>query len=246
MASSRNPTFSQHLARRVSLRRDETPAVAFDDAAIPEGLTDYLREHLARGETHYTTRPGLTELRQTIATEIARLGGPARNADSAIVTQGEGEALYVTLLGLGVAADSIVVVTGECRHRGLFDLLSIEMVAPTDSKAGSAVAVYSEIAGEPLDLPRPTNDQRFEILALGGLLFSERGCETDLSSLSSRTLLIGHLDSLPGLDHFRMAFVAGPPDLVKRIQIWKQALSICSAAPSQRAAMFAIGMERIR
>jgi len=58
--------------------------------------------------------------------------------------------------------------------------------------------------------------------------------------LPSLGVVIGNLDALPGVASFRVGFVAGPADLVRRIQTWKQAFSICTAGPSQRAALAAL------
>lgn len=234
---------ARQLAKRVSSLRPKTAPISHVDTPIPTGLLAHLREHLARGETHYTTRPGITELRSSIGGEIHKRGGPDRGADSVIVTHGEGEAFFVTLLGLGLGAESMVVVVGDCHHRGLLDLLSIEVVGPADPKARDAQAVYRELGESIGDSAPVVGEGCFEILSLGDLLFSERAGEADLSSVSEHTVVVGHFDSLQGLRQFRMAYVAGPPELVKRIQTWKQALSICSAAPSQRAAMFAISKE---
>ncbi|MFC1662431.1 hypothetical protein ACFL3S_13425 [Gemmatimonadota bacterium] len=245
MTDPESSTVARQLAKRVTSLRRSTAPVPYFDTPIPGGLPAYLREHLAAGETHYTTRPGLTELRRAIAREIRDRGGPDRNADSVIVTHGEGEALYVTLLGLGIGDESIVVVAGDCGHRGLLDLMGIEVAGPDDQEAEKAQAFYREVGEEPGHPTQVVRDDCVEILALGDLLFSGRSPEADLEPLSRPTIFLGHFDSLPGLDHFRMAYVAGPPELVKRIQTWKQALSICSAAPSQRAAMFATSRERV-
>ena len=45
--------------------------------------------------------------------------------------------------------------------------------------------------------------------------------------------IVGTLDDLPGLSSFRVGFVCAPRELASEIRTWKQALSICSAAPSQ-------------
>lgn len=240
MTDLQDSLVSARLAKRVASALPEPEMVPFKNFPSPEGLHEYLREHLAGGETHYTTRPGLTELRQAISRELASLGIPDRDADGVIVTQGEGEALYVTLLGLGIGAGSAVATSPDCAHRELLNVLGAAVVENDDLDSARADARLREFEKVLSDANAPVSEGKFEIVALGGLLFSEGSRETDLSSLSTDTVLIGHLDSLSGLDHFRLGYVAGPPDIVKRIQTWKQALSICSAAPSQRAAMFAI------
>lgn len=244
MIDPANSTVARRLAKRVSIVPLEAAEVSYADQPLPAGLLEHLRKHLAEGETHYTTRPGLTELRSAIAREFRDGGGPDRDADSVIVTHGEGEALFVTLLGLEIGAGSTVALEGPCSHRRLFDLLGVGCVGLDAPEAANAQASYREVGETLSDRAPAAGDEPFEVLALGDLLFSEREGKVDLSSVSDHAICVGDLDSLPGLDHFRLGYVSGPPDLVKRIQTWKQALSICSAAPSQRAALFAISRER--
>lgn len=240
MTELQSSLIHSRLAKRVASEPPEPGPVSFNDVPSAAGLHEYLSEHLAAGETHYTTRPGLTELRQAIGCELGSLGGPDRGADGVIVTQGEGEALYVTLLGLGIGAASVVAITPDCAHRKLLSMLGTVVVGADDPDASNADGCLCEFDTVRSDAKEQIPDGRFKIVVLGGLLFSENSSKTDLSSFPASTVLIGNLDSLSGLDHFRLGYVAGPPDVVKRIQTWKQALSICSAAPSQRAAMFAI------
>ncbi len=241
MTESPQSNFARHLAKRVAGLRTGVEASQFADVPIPDGLPEYMGEHLAAGETHYTARPGIPELRTAIGREIHDCGGPVRESDGVIVTHGEGEALYVTLLGLGLGAESNLVVQGACRHRQLFELLGIEVVPPDGHKSRNAHTLYREFGEEPVEACADTTSCEHEIVALGGLLFSDSSTSTGFSSLDTDAVVIGHLDSLPALDRFRLGFVAGPPETVKRIQTWKQALSICTAAPSQRAALFALG-----
>jgi hypothetical protein len=122
--------------------------------------------------------------------------------------------------------------------------MGVEGVGLDDPDAAKARAFYWEVGEPPSSKAPVAGEERFEVVSLGDMLFSERVEEVDLSPVPNHAICVGHLDSLPGLDHFRMGYVAGPPDLVKRIQTWKQAFSICSAAPSQRAGLFAISTER--
>jgi hypothetical protein len=241
MTGSDDSVVAQRLAQRVRGTHHEPVRVPFRDEALPEGLPAYLREHLSAGETHYTTRPGLGELRQAIGQEIGRLGGPTYGPEGVVITAGEGESLFVTLLGLGIGEEAKVVVDGECRHRELLDLLRIDLVGPQDPTAGQAKAAYRDLetAGDRTRLPLSNDCQ--EIVALGGLIRSVPRTGDHLDR-SEGAIMIGHLDDLKGIDHFRVGYAAGPPVLVKRLMTWKQALSICSAAPSQRAALFALSI----
>ena len=54
--------------------------------------------------------------------------------------------------------------------------------------------------------------------------------------------MIGSLDGLSAMRPFRLGFVAAPPETLNGITKWKQASSICSPAPSQRAALWALGV----
>jgi aminotransferase len=54
-------------------------------------------------------------------------------------------------------------------------------------------------------------------------------------------VVTGSLDALPGLSSFRVGFVSAPPGMARSVRSWKQALSICTAAPSQRAALLSLG-----
>jgi hypothetical protein len=247
MTELKDSTIAQRLAQRVRAVKPAAERVNFRDEPVPQGLAAYLRGHLSAGDTHYTTRPGIVDLRRAIGLEIGRCGGPDVAADGVVVTHGEGEALFVTLLGLGIGAGDSVVVAGDCRHRRLFDVMGIDLVEPGDSRASRAVATYRQIengVGAAATHEDAERAERQEILALGGLLFSRRAGDAEPAGFSTQAIVIGQLDSLPGMGHFQVGCAAGPPALVKRIMTWKQAFSICSAAPSQRAALFAISRER--
>lgn len=244
MSEPRDSSIAQRLAQRVRAVKSAAECVSLRGEPVPQGLAAYLRRHLSAGDTHYTTRPGIVELRRAIGLEIGRCGGPDVTADGVVVTHGEGEALFVTLLGLGIGAGASVIATGHCRHRRLFDLMGIDLVEPGDSSASRAAATYRQIENGVGAAPAHEDAERQEILALGGLLFSRRAGDAEPAGFSAQAIVIGQLDSLPGMGHFQVGYAAGPPALVKRIMTWKQAFSICSAAPSQRAAMFAISREQ--
>ncbi len=76
------------------------------------------------------------------------------------------------------------------------------------------------------------------VVFLGDIL--ARPPEERLPPIDASQIVVGSLDALPGVVSFRVGFAAGPEPVMKRIQTWKQALSICTAGPSQRAALAAL------
>ncbi len=185
-------------------------------APSPELLAD-LAMHLENGETHYTTRPGLVELRRGIAEALADLGLPDFGVDGVVVTAGEGEALFATLLSLDVTdGGEIQLITDDTRHAPLLTILGVRDVASD--------------GGDHEGVPR--------IVCLWRAVGSEASIAT--TDLRPGDLFVGTMDGLPGMPPFRLGFAAGPPDRIRRVMTWKQAWSICSPGPSQRAALFAI------
>lgn len=149
------------LAERV--RRLPNVKDTVEVTPVSEEILKGVRDALLAGETHYTARPGIPELRAKL---LERLAISDRTADEVVITCGEREALFVARLAL-----------------------DLDPLFPRDDES----------------LP-----------------------------------FVGTLDDLPGLSSFRVGFVCAPRELALKICTWKQALSICSAAPSQRAALLAL------
>ena len=78
--------------------------------------------------------------------------------------------------------------------------------------------------------------------ALGDSLFAADAPPHDRGHDLANVIVIGSLDGLHAMRPFRLGFVAAPPETLKGITKWKQASSICSPAPSQRAALWALGV----
>ena len=183
-------------------------------------LLDSLRHHLLAGETHYPDRPGMVELRRCVGAALPAAGYSERGPDGVLITAGEGESLFVTLLGLGVEAEVTFVAGGAGRHQRLFDWMRVRAVDPG---VGAGIGA--------------------QVHAIGNRLFDQAATSEGLPAPAAPadTVVIGSLDSLAGMRPFRLGFVAAPPEVLAGITKWKQASSICSPAPSQRAALWALG-----
>ena len=216
-----------------------------------EGLLAGLRHHLLAGETHYPDRPGMGELRRRVGEALPRVGFAAREPDGVLITQGEGESLFATLLGLGGGAGAAVVARAGGRHRRLLEWMRVRVIEPGADAASEAEAAFHLIEyGAGAEIPADGNASNTaglsRVHAIGDRLFARRGDPRPSAAKSpgdlADAIVIGSLDGLEGMHPFSLGFVAAPVDVRPRIAKWKQASSICSPAPSQRAALWALGV----
>jgi hypothetical protein len=206
---------------------------------VPEpGLIESLRHHLHAGETHYPVRSGMAELRERIGARLTESGLPDRGAEGVLITASEGEALFVTLLGLAVFPGGSLTGAQKSRYSALLDWLDI------------SVEPESEVSEGGLCYHDPRSQVTIRII--GDALFKNEEPSGDLSvddagprnpSLGDPDdVLIGTLDAVDGMAPFTLGFVAAALETVTKITKWKQASSICAPGPSQRAALWALGV----
>ncbi len=248
------------LAQRVRGLRGPAEGTAGNDRPEIESpfsvkMVLYLKAHLDAGETHYTTRPGMVELRQRVADALAGFGAPARGPEAVLITAGEGEAVFASLLGLGYGPGDSARFSGRWRPHGrLLDMMGVtplEEPLPEDEASESEAEAErgrllppprsAKAAASPGESAKPAaaaeaSGGPVPIVCLGDVFGT---AAAELPDLARDAVYVGNLDGLPEMDMFGLGFVAGSPERIKRIMTWKQAFSICSPAPSQRAALLA-------
>lgn len=207
------------------------------DAPPDPGLLDSLRHHLLAGETHYPDRPGMVELRRLVGAALPGIGYPQRDPDGILITASEGESLFVTLLGLGAGKGTRFTGTAPGRHQDLFDWMGL---ARAESDAAVSLH-YRDTSNTGTQTSRRLDHSVPCVHTVGGALFGSEGW-TWRGDVPTRVIVIGSLDGLDGMHPFRLGFVAAEPETLAAITKWKQASSICSPAPSQRAALWALGV----
>ena len=235
-----------------------------------QGLLDGLRHHLLAGETHYPDRPGMGELRRRVGAALPAAGFPAREPDGVLITAGEGESLFATLLGLGGGEGTSIAGKTGGRHQRLLDWMRVRVTEPgaeADPEAAFRLIEYEEGASVPEDGNAAHDPGLPQVHAIGSRLFAETDARarsasaapigvsssaegpgagasapTDTAGALADAIVIGSLDGLEGMEPFSLGFVATSSAMRPRIAKWKQASSICSPAPSQRAALWALGV----
>ena len=217
-----------------------------------EGLLAGLRHHLLAGETHYPDRPGMRELRRRVGEALPAVGFPAREPDGVLITQGEGESLFAAILGLGGGEGAAIVARAGSRHQRLLDWMRVRAIEPgTDAESGVEPAFHLIEYGAGAEIPGNGNVSDTpglaHVHAIGDRLFTagdrpEASASGEPDTVLADAIVIGSLDGLEGVHPFSVGFVAAPVAVRPRIAKWKQASSICSPAPSQRAALWALGV----
>ncbi len=229
------------------------------DAGVvpPARVRRGLRRALLGGETHYTPRPGLPELRAEITRRLEAFGFAPGGETETVITAGAREAGFVALAGArelgGGAGSRALLFPGLDDFDGVYAACQVLALRPEPMRdipaawpeaavavlsVEAAVAVLSvEVAagvGEAPDRPLLVVDLGDRLLAGGGPAANQ---------LPPGAVAFGSLDAAPSLAPFRVGFLHAPAGRIPVLQRWKQALSICTPAPSQRAAALRLGLE---
>ena len=217
-----------------------------EESAPDRTLIESLRHHLLAGETHYPERPGMSVLRKRIGERLPAIGYAPRATDEVLVTTSEGESLLVTLLGLKMVPGGFLKAQRGGRHQLLLDWLGVHSGPDVRTDTSASFACYQE-AGSLLGPGSMSSEAESTpmIDAIGDLLFSEQyssNLPPEALNEHPNAIVIGNLAGLPGLDRFSLGFVTADTETLQEITKWKQASSICSPAPSQRAALWALGV----
>jgi aspartate/methionine/tyrosine aminotransferase len=237
------------------------------ELASPDHVRAAAKEALDRGETHYTTRPGIVPLRQAIASSFSGTTGvtvdPVRQV---LITCGAEEALFVAIHTLVASGDEVLVIGpsprsddelvrragGTARHIAWPSSGSDPGAALKKAISDLTRAVLlrnPSLAGELLEeaaaraLLTTVAAHNATVISIESLAdFGRTGYQhvgfARIPGASERTVTIGDFSAW-GMDGWRVGYLIGSEALVAPMTNFKQALSICSPALGQYAALAA-------
>lgn len=278
MVMSSVDNLSTPMARAIAQRAwrwrvldDSRPTPSLDlsqdivETMPPPHVLTAAKEALDRGETHYTDRPGVPELRQAVAELLHNEQGLAvEGKNGVVITCGGREALYVAAQNLVQPGDEVLVA--PLRPAGVDEVIRIAGGRLVEASAGPDQAGFAAnitdktrlvIIASP-DNPRgvmlDTAATERLAQALEGrttaviwdqsLLEPHPGQPTPhlaaFPTLAARTVTIGSLSFAYGLGPWRVGYLAGDANFIKTMRDFKQALTICTTAVSQFAALAAL------
>lgn len=250
--------------------RNDFGTVTYDlvtatDAEIPEYIRTAAKVALDNGATHYTPRPGVRELRTAIIDRANAAGFPATH-ENFVVTNGASEALYIVAQNL-FPAGSTVLIAGPVTAASLEMIRFIGATPVFGDSAiandffGSAQAIDQSEAGAVLiSSPSPVTglelsgaelcDRIAAGLASGKQVVLDRSLETARldprdepfpePALAGQIVTIGSFSTGYGLRGWRVGWLTAPTATLAGLASLKQALTICTAAVSQFAAVAAL------
>jgi aspartate/methionine/tyrosine aminotransferase len=237
--------------------------------STPEHVRQGAKDALDAGETHYTTRPGINPLRRAVAEKLAAENGVAVHPErEVLITCGEQEALWVALHVLLEPGDEAILApparardadivrmaratpraVASDPERGL--ALDVRAVAQAVSERTKAIVLRAPGLIVPADddldaLASVAREHDLTVIAVESLepLVHDDAVHRSIAALpgmAERTVTINGFSAVWGLEAWRVAYLAGPEALLGPMIALKQALSICSPAVSQYAALAAV------
>ena len=233
-------TLSRPLAQRVAGldRLTQTPG---GEPNIPPNVIQAAVDALARGETHYTDRPGIPEFRQWVANHLGKAYGIQIDPQEVTITCGSTEARYATMTLLAQPQTQVLCLGDASPIRGALHLVGAQ---PVDSIAAAKRVTVLYL--------RP-NDNREVLAALLKRAESENWWLVwDMSRTAARPdfhpaqneKLAARVVTIDSLSHrmagWRVGWMAGS-EAALRLRARKQATTICTASVSQWA-----GLEFVR
>ena len=237
----------------IDLTLPETPEV-------PASVQEAAEAALDRGETHYTTRPGVIPLREAIARRMTEEGFPA-TADAMLITNGGSEALYIALQTL-LGKDHRIIVAGPAAPNviEMIRFIGAEPVWAPDADGffpsaeaigaidASAILLASPSPATGLALASGELEAIVESAVRRDMtMFLDRSLATALydpalarfgnPELGAKVITMGSFSTGHGLAGWRVGWLTAPPEAMKGPRELKQDMSICTTAVSQYAAL---------
>jgi aspartate/methionine/tyrosine aminotransferase len=205
--------------------------------AVPEAVRTAAQEALARGETHYTDRPGILPLRQNVAAALAQAFGIDVDAkNGVVVTCGGTEARFVAVQQLLPPGGTLVALSHPERVAAACLIRGVTLAGPDDAPSGAAVVVV--LAG---DTPHDVADAWLARARANGwaIVFEgdAGGRHPAALGYGDLTITIGSIGLAQGMASWRLGYLAAPAAKAGPLRDFKQALTICSTNVSQWGAL---------
>ena len=226
-------SLARPLAERAAALR-ELAAPTMENAPLPREVIAAAEEALARGETHYTDRPGIPEFRAWVAAHLFDRWGVTVEPSEVTITCGSTEARYVTMTLLAEAGGAVLCPGDSARIEGALQLLGARVVDSIEDDVGLLYitpAVYRETL---LELLKQAAERDWWIVWDLSFARPDDFHPAQIEALARRVVTIDSLSER--MAGWRLGWMAGS-EAALRLRAGKQAITICTTAVSQWAGL---------
>lgn len=202
---------------------------------IPESAVRAVQEALARGETHYTDRPGILPLREAVTKYLQTRFGVSVNAKAnTVITCGVTEARFVAVQQLLQLGETLLAPEHKERLEGALTLRDGRFASTSES----VKLVYLSSSISEAKQREWLSGLSQDVVIVYELDELENTFHpAHLETFKERTVTIGDVGTEKGLLSWRVGFIAAPPSSASGLRDFKQALTICTTNLSQWAAL---------
>jgi aspartate/methionine/tyrosine aminotransferase len=218
------------------------------DFATPDAITETAVRALRAGDTHYADIAGRPRLREAIARETMRLGGPDATPDNVIVLAGAQNALFSAALCLFSPGDEVIALEpAYVTYAASMEVSGAKLVrVPANREAGfrpdlAAVERAVTPATRGLLISNPNNPSGVvlaedELARLAGIarrhdlwvisdevyaalaFEAEHRCIAALPGMAERTVTVGSLSKSQAMTGWRMGWMVAPRELIGHVE----------------------------
>ncbi len=227
-------TLARPLAQRVAGLED-LKAPATEGPPVPANVIAAAEAALARGETHYTDRPGIPELRAWVAEQLLERWNVAVDPSEVTITCGSTEARYVAMTQLAEPGGAVLCPGDSARIRGALHLLGARIVDSIQDDVRLLYLTPDDYRETSIELLQRAEAADWWIVY--DLSFAKTAPSFHPAQNPKLARRVVSIDSWSGqLPGWRLGWMASS-EMALKLRAGKQAITICSTAVSQWAGL---------
>lgn len=240
------------------------------DFTTPDPILQAGIRSLQRGETHYTSNPGITEVRQALSKHLEELYGVHYDPSEIILTVGGSEALNLAAIALLDPGDELIIPTPcfvtyqaaaimaggvavevPCRMENNFDIDPKEIAAAITPRTKAILLGFPNnptgaVASRENLMEVAKLAEQHDLIVLSDEIYDrlvygvKHVCFSSLPGMRERTILLGGFSKDYAMTGWRIGYAAAPKSLIEGLLRVHQYMVMSAPTMSQMAALEAL------